>query len=246
MNVLSFNVGGATLKFRAIGASPNATISERRRVLVSERSIENICAERAFSLFENKNVAQDDDDGHEAIPRLLSLTDKEDDMATSMNRIERVGRIESNPWGATLEGIGEKIIRYGLVVILLWIGALKFTAYEAENIQGLVANSPLMSWGYSVLTTRGFSGLIGVIEITLGILIALRPISPKLSAIGSLGAIGLFLVTLSFILTTPGVWQQGYGFPFPSSSPGQFLLKDLVNLGAATYTAGEALRAARL
>jgi len=55
----------------------------------------------------------------------------------------------------------------------------------------------------------------------------------------------MFLVTLSFILTTPGVWQQGYGFPFPSSSPGQFLLKDLVNLGAATYTAGEALHAAR-
>jgi uncharacterized membrane protein YkgB len=61
-----------------------------------------------------------------------------------------MGRIESNAWGATLEGIGEKIIRHGLVVILLWIGALKFTAYEAENIQGLVANSPLMSWGYSL------------------------------------------------------------------------------------------------
>ncbi|HEY7184277.1 MAG TPA: DUF417 family protein [Blastocatellia bacterium] len=167
-------------------------------------------------------------------------------MATAMNRIERMGRIESNAWGNTLEGIGKIIIRYGLVVILLWIGALKFTAYEAQNIQGLVANSPLMSWAYSVMTTRGFSALIGVIEITLGILIALRPISPKLSAIGSLGAIGMFLVTLSFILTTPGVWQQGYGFPYPSSSPGQFLLKDLVNLGAATYTAGEALRAARL
>src|SRR5262245_62117987 len=191
-------------------------------------------------------AAHDDDDGHEVIPRLSSPTDEEDDMATAMNRIERMGRIESNAWGIRLEDIGKIIIRYGLVVILLWIGALKFTAYEAQNIQGLVANSPLMSWVYSVMTTRGFSALIGVIEITLGILIALRPISPKLSAIGSLGAIGMFLVTLSFILTTPGVWQQGYGFPFPSSSPGQFLLKDLVNLGAATYTAGEALHAARL
>jgi reactive chlorine resistance protein C len=167
-------------------------------------------------------------------------------MATSMNRIERMGRIESSAWGIALEDIGEVIIRYGLVVILLWIGALKFTAYEAANIQGLVANSPLMSWVYSVMTPRGFSSLIGVIEVTLGILIALRPISPKLSAIGSLGAVGMFLITLSFILTTPGVWQQGYGFPYPSSSPGQFLLKDLVNLGAATYTAGESLRAARL
>jgi len=191
-------------------------------------------------------AAHDDDDGHEVSPRLLPPTDEEDDMATAMNRIERMGRIESNAWGITLEDIGKIIIRYGLVVILLWIGVLKFTAYEAQNILGLVANSPLMSWVYSVMTTRGFSALIGVIEITLGILIALRPILPKLSAIGSLGAIGMFLVTLSFILTTPGVWQQGYGFPFPSSSPGQFLLKDLVNLGAATYTAGEALRAASL
>jgi hypothetical protein len=71
MNVLSFNVGGATLKFRVIATSPNATIPKRWRVLVSERSIENNGAERAFSLFENKNIAQDHDDGHEAIPRLL-------------------------------------------------------------------------------------------------------------------------------------------------------------------------------
>jgi hypothetical protein len=71
MNVLLFNVGGATLKFRVNATSPNATIPKRRRVLVSERSIENIGVERAFSLFENKNIAQDDDDGHEAIPRLL-------------------------------------------------------------------------------------------------------------------------------------------------------------------------------
>jgi uncharacterized membrane protein YkgB len=139
-------------------------------------------------------------------------------------------RIESNNWGITLEGVGKKIIRYGLGAVLLWIGALKFTAYEAEGIQGLVANSPLMSWGYSVMTVRGFAALIGIIEITLGILIALRPIAPKLSAIGSLGAIGMFLVTLTFVLTTPGVWQQGYGFPFLSPMPGQFLLKDLVNL----------------
>jgi reactive chlorine resistance protein C len=153
-------------------------------------------------------------------------------------------RIESNNWGITLEGVGKKIIRYGLVAVPLRIGALKFTAYEAEGIQGLVANSPLMSWGYSVMTVRGFAAL-GIIEITLGILIALRPIAPKLSAIGSLGAIGMFLVTLSFVLTTPGVWQQGYGFPFLSPMPWQFQLKDLVNLGAAIYATGEALRAAR-
>jgi uncharacterized membrane protein YkgB len=147
--------------------------------------------------------------------------------------------------GRTLEGVGAKIIRYGLVVILLWVGALKFTAYEAEGIQGLVANSPLMSWGYSVASVRGFAMLIGVIEIVLGLLIATRPFAPKLSAIGSIGAIIMFLLTLTFVFTTPGVWQPGYGFPFPSPMPGQFLAKDIMLLGAAIWTAGEALRAAR-
>ncbi|MBA3242180.1 MAG: DUF417 family protein, partial [Acidobacteria bacterium] len=138
--------------------------------------------------------------------------------------------------GDTLESVGAKIIRYGLVIILLWVGALKFTAYEAEGIQGLVANSPLMSWLYSVTSVRGASMLIGIIEIILGVMIATRPVAPKISAIGSIGAIITFLLTLTFVLTTPGVWQPGYGFPFPSPFPGQFLVKDIMLLGAAIWT----------
>jgi len=123
-------------------------------------------------------------------------------MATPEERTQRPG---SSDLGLTLERVGAKIIRYGLVIILLWVGALKFTAYEAEGIQGLVANSPLMSWLYSVTSVRGAS-MIGAIEI---------------SAVGSIGAIIIFLLTLTFVFTTPGVWQPGYGFPFPSPMPGQ-------------------------
>ncbi len=147
--------------------------------------------------------------------------------------------------GLRLERIGANLLRYGLVVILLWVGALKFTAYEAEGIQPLVTNSPLTSWGNAVIGMQGFAILIGIVEIVLALMILARSVSPKVSAIGSLGAAGMFLVTLSFALTTPGVWQQGYGFPFPSPMPGQFLAKDLILLGAAVWTAGEALRAAR-
>ncbi len=146
--------------------------------------------------------------------------------------------------GRTLEGVGAGILRYGLVIVLLWIGALKFTAYEADGIQPFVANSPLMSWGYGVMGVRGFARLIGTTEIVLGALIAIRSFAPKVSALGSLGATAMFLTTLSFTLTTPGVWQPGYGFPFPSPMPGQFLAKDLVLLGTAVWSAGEALRAA--
>jgi uncharacterized membrane protein YkgB len=148
--------------------------------------------------------------------------------------------------GRMLRHAGGLILRYGLAAVLLWIGALKFTAYEAKNIEPLVTNSPLMSWAHSAIGLRGLSRLIGIVEITLGFLIAARPVSAMMSAVGSLGATVMFLVTLTFVLSTPGVWEPGYGFPFPSGMPGQFLLKDLIFLGAALWTAGEALEHAHL
>jgi len=164
-------------------------------------------------------------------------------MATNVEHIENTN---TEGLGYTLENIGANIIRYGLVIILLWVGALKFTAYEAEGIQGLIANSPFMSWMYSVMSVQAASMLIGTVEIIAGLMIATRSFAPKISAIGSIIAIGIFLVTLHFLLTTPGVWQPGYGFPFPSPMPGQFIAKDLALLGIAVWSAGEALRAANL
>lgn len=145
-----------------------------------------------------------------------------------------------------LERLGLGILRYGLVVVLLWVGCLKFTQYEAEGIKPLVMNSPFVSWGYSVTTITGFAKLIGIIEIILGILIAMRRVSTKASAIGSIGAIIMLILTLNFLISTPGVWQPDYGFPFLSPMPGQFLAKDILLLGAAVFTAGEALSAAKL
>jgi reactive chlorine resistance protein C len=142
-----------------------------------------------------------------------------------------------------LERIGAAVIRYGLALIIVWIGALKFAAYEASAIEGLVANSPLLSWTYGVAGVPAVAAGIGVGEIAIGGLIAIRPFAPRLSALGSLGAILMFLTTLSFMLTTPGVWQPGYGFPFLSGA-GQFLVKDLILLGAAVWTAGDSLEAA--
>ena len=34
-----------------------------------------------------------------------------------------------------IEDIGKAIVRWGLVVVLAWIGGMKFTAYEAMGIQ---------------------------------------------------------------------------------------------------------------
>jgi uncharacterized membrane protein YkgB len=128
-------------------------------------------------------------------------------------------------------------------LIIVWIGALKFAAYEAAAIEGLVANSPLLSWMYGIADVPTVAAVIGAGEIVIGVLIAIRPFTPAISAVGSLAAILMFLTTLSFMLTTPGVWQPDYGFPFLSGA-GQFLVKDLILLGAAIWTAGDSLNAA--
>lgn len=141
-----------------------------------------------------------------------------------------------------IQSLGESATRYGLVAVIGWIGLMKFTHYEAEGIRPFVANSPLMSWAYSVLSVDAFSALLGVVEVTVAVLIALRPISARASALGSALAVGMFATTLSFLLTTPGVWEPSLGgFPAISAVPGQFLLKDVVLLGAALWSLGEAL-----
>jgi uncharacterized membrane protein YkgB len=144
-----------------------------------------------------------------------------------------------------IEAVGRHSVRYGLVVVLSWIGAMKFTAYEAEAISGLVSNSPLMSWAYQVFGTRQLSGLLGLTELLIAALIAARPFSARLSALGSALAVGMFLTTLSFLFSTPGVVEPSLGFPALAVLPGQFLIKDLVLLGAALSATGESLRAAR-
>jgi len=141
-----------------------------------------------------------------------------------------------------IKKLGEFLIRYGLVLVLGWIGAMKFTAYEAVGIQDLVASSPLMSWMYKVFSVQATSNIIGVAEITAAVLIAVRPISARLSTIGSVLAVCTFLATLTFLFSLPG-WEKSLGgFPALSGSGG-FLLKDVVLLGAAIFTLGDSLTA---
>ena len=103
-------------------------------------------------------------------------------------------------------------------------------------------HSPLLLWAYHILDVRDFSRGLGVVEIATALLMATGPVWPNLSIVGSLGGIGMFLTTLSFVITTPGVWQVGYGFPALSGFPGQFLVKDVVLLGAAIWTLADSLR----
>src|SRR5438874_11346715 len=151
---------------------------------------------------------------------------------------------EKRAMSSQVEAVGRALTRYGLVVIVGWIGLMKFTAYEAEGIRPFVAHSPLMSWVYGLLSVRGFSAVLGVVEVAIAVLIAARPFWPRASALGSALAVGMFLATLSFLFTTPGVWEPSLGgFPALSALPGQFLIKDLALLGISLWSLGEAWHA---
>ncbi|MEO7976444.1 DUF417 family protein [Flavobacterium sp.] len=135
--------------------------------------------------------------------------------------------------------VGTIATRYSLVVLLLSFGIFKFYAFEAQAIQPLVANSPFMSWLYNLLSVGQVSAVIGAVEIVIAVLIAIKPWQPKLSAYGSLGAVLMFITSLSFLISTPGMWTIEEGLPVPTD--GGFILKDIVLLGSAIWTAADAL-----
>jgi uncharacterized membrane protein YkgB len=161
--------------------------------------------------------------------------------ASSDARTEQKAAInEMASLSSQIEAVGREVARYGLVIVIGWIGFMKFTAYEAEGIRLYVTNSPLMSWVYGTMSVRGFSALLGVVEVGVALLIAARPLSPRACALGSALAVGMFLTTLSFLATTPGVWEPSAGgFPALSGKPGQFLIKDLALLGISLWSFGE-------
>ena len=130
---------------------------------------------------------------------------------------------------------------FALAVIYFWFGGMKFTHYEAQGLVPLVSNSPFLGWVYEIFSVDTFSSLLGVLEVSIGVLIAGRLLSPKLSLVGGVLSAGLFFTTLSFMFSTPGVIEPGLGFPAITVAPGQFLLKDIGLLAASVFVAGHSL-----
>lgn len=137
--------------------------------------------------------------------------------------------------------VSEYGLVYGLAVVIGWIGAMKFTAYEAAGIEPLVRHSPFLGFFYQIVSVRSFSSGLGCVEILIALLMALFPISKGASLIGGALGIGMFLTTLTFLVSTPGVWLQDPGFP-AISSDGQFLIKDLVLLFGSVFVTAKSLQ----
>lgn len=77
--------------------------------------------------------------------------------------------------GERIAVIGRYFVLYALAVILIWVGGLRFAAYEAMAVQGLVTESPLLSWVYDIVDVQTFARILGVAEILAGLAIAFAP-----------------------------------------------------------------------
>lgn len=135
--------------------------------------------------------------------------------------------------------VGQFVARYGLVLVLVWIGAGHIVAPTA--IAGLILHSPLLSWLYGIFSTHTLGYALGSAEIVAALLIALRPLRSRVSAVGSVFAVLIFCSTISFLFTTPGVTSGGPVL----SLLGEFLIKDVVLLGVSLWTLGDSLGAHR-
>jgi len=90
-----------------------------------------------------------------------------------------------------------------------------------------VENHFLTSFVYDVMSVQAVSNTIGVIEIIIALLLIFSVKFAFLRRYAGIGMIITFLVTLSYLFTTPGIWKVVDGIPVTDF----FILKDLMLLG---------------
>jgi len=135
------------------------------------------------------------------------------------------------------------LLRWALVIVFIWFGGMKFTAYEAQGIAPFIANSPFMSWLHALFGIQGASYVIGVLELATAAALGIGTFKPVFSVLGAAMSAMTYLITLTFFLSTPGVVEAtAGGFPAISAAPGQFLLKDIVLLAASLCLLGASLQ----
>jgi uncharacterized membrane protein YkgB len=158
---------------------------------------------------------------------------------------EATAMMTDGPGKSRTTVIAPLVARYGLAVVLAWFGAMKFTDYESQGISHWVANSPLLSWVYHIMSVDAFGRLNGSVELITAALLAVKPWFPKAAVVGGIFASLFFVTTLSFMVTTPGVGETSAGgFPVLSAD-GEFLMKDIALIGLALWLLVDAIDATR-
>lgn len=162
-----------------------------------------------------------------------------------MSQIDETAMLSDRPGKSRTSVIAPLVARYGLVVVLAWFGAMKFTSYESQGISHWVVNSPFLSWFYEIMSIDAFGRLNGSLELIVAALLAVKPWFPKASVLGGIFASLFFVTTLSFMITTPGVGEASAGgFPVLSAD-GEFLMKDIALIGLALWLLVDAIDATR-
>ncbi|WP_430811668.1 MULTISPECIES: DUF417 family protein [unclassified Carboxylicivirga] len=138
----------------------------------------------------------------------------------------------------SLKKVGHFIFRYGLAIAFIWLGLMKLKNMEADYLKELLKQSSLFSWMLKYITSYTFSLIIAYTQMTVGVMLALKPVARKVSFWGGVVACVLLIVSVSALFTSSYVWQPPYGFP-DLSKFGQSLLKDIVLLGAALWCTGD-------
>ncbi|WP_394145631.1 YkgB family protein [Vibrio atypicus] len=118
---------------------------------------------------------------------------------------------------------------FGVALVLAWIGIYKFTPTEAKLIEPLVANHFAMSWLYDLLSVQAVSNIIGATEIIVAIGLIAGFKNPKIAYYSGIASAGIFIATLSFLLTTPNTWKVSDGILVTNF----FLVKDILFLAIA-------------
>lgn len=159
--------------------------------------------------------------------------------------------------------------RISIFIVMAWIGGLKAFQYEADGIVPFVANSPFMSFFYTKDApeyqqyknkegevvpkniawhqengTYIFSYALGTVIIAIGLLTLLGIYNAKIGLLGGLLTVGMSVVTLSFLITTPEVYVPDlggpdHGFPYLSGA-GRLVLKDIIMMAGGLIVASDA------
>jgi len=135
--------------------------------------------------------------------------------------------------------IGIFILRYGLGIVIIWLGFLKFKNSEANYTYQLISGG-YMSWILKYLTSYALNQILAYVQILIGVLIMLKPISKSLSFCGGVAAVVMFIISISLLFSSDVVWLTGYGFP-ELSKVGQSILKDFILFGSAAWCVGDSM-----
>lgn len=157
-------------------------------------------------------------------------------MIRMLNELGRHGHAAS---ARTME-IGRLIGLLGVVLVLVLIGALKFTQVEIEGLRPFIGGTPWLAWMYAAFGEAGASYFLGVVELATAMLLILSPWSARAGIVGGVLAAFTFFVTTTIMFAVP-IWETASGgFPWLNGI-GQFLIKDVALLGVALAILGESL-----